>query len=306
MLVDSEFFFNQLATVNCQLSTNNYQPANMQTTTLLLIFAAALAALALVFFQYFFKAKRKGNLAFILSVLRFFAYFGLLLLIINPKFSREEYAIQKTNLVVLADNSTSMATYKSQVASILEKVNAAESISERFQVKSYRFGKELQQIDDSLSFKEKHTNISKALSSIKDVYHNTNTAVLLLTDGNQTIGADYGFQGKALKIPVYPVVIGDTTRYEDLRIDQINVNKYAFLKNKYPVEVFVSYEGGTAVSSILSITVNGKTEYRETIRLSNTNRTKVVNTLLDATSVGVKSISVSVIRRIIRNGLLSI
>ncbi len=206
----------------------------MQTTTLLLIFAAALAALALVFFQYFFKAKRKGNLAFILSVLRFFAYFGLLLLIINPKFSREEYAIQKTNLVVLADNSTSMATYKSQVASILEKVNAAESISERFQVKSYRFGKELQQIDDSLSFKEKHTNISKALSSIKDVYHNTNTAVLLLTDGNQTIGADYGFQGKALKIPVYPVVIGDTTRYEDLRIDQINVNKYAFLKNKYP------------------------------------------------------------------------
>ena len=46
----------------------------MQTTTLLLVFAAALAALALVFFQYYFKAKRKGKLAFLLSVLRFFAY----------------------------------------------------------------------------------------------------------------------------------------------------------------------------------------------------------------------------------------
>ena len=174
----------------------------MQMTTLLLVFAAALAALALVFFQYYFKAKRKGKLAFLLSVLRFLAYFGLFVLIINPKFSKEEYAIQKINLVVLADNSTSMATYKSHVARILEKVNGTESISERFEVKSYRFGNELQEFDDSLSFQEKHTNISKALALIKDVYDNTNTAVLLLTDGNQTIGADYGFQGNALKIPV--------------------------------------------------------------------------------------------------------
>ncbi len=265
----------------------------MQTTTLLLLFAAALVALALALFQYYFRVKRKGKLSIILSFLRFLAFFGLFVLLINPKFSKNEYTIQKSNLVVLADNSTSMATYKSQVTSILEELNGTEGILKRFNVKSYRFGNELHELNDSLSFLEKNTNISKSLSSIKDVYNNTNTAVVLLTDGNQTIGADYGFQRNTLKFPVYPVVIGDTTRYEDLSINQINVNKYAFLKNKYPIEVFVSYEGNATVSSVLNITVNGKTAYRETLQLSNTNSTRIVNTLLEATSVGIKSVSVN-------------
>ena len=265
----------------------------MQTTTLLLLFAAAIVALALALFQYYFKTKRKGKLSILLSFLRFLAFFGLFLLIINPKFSKNEYTIQKTNLVLLTDNSTSMAASTSQVASILKNLNNSEAISKRFNVKSYRFGNDLQELTDSSYFQDKSTTISKALSSIKDVYNNTNTAVVLLTDGNQTIGADYGFLGNTLKFPIYPVVMGDTTRYEDLRIDQINVNKYAFLKNKFPIEVFISYEGSTAVSSVLSITINGRTAYRETLKLSSDNSTKVVNTLLEATSVGVKTVSVS-------------
>ena len=265
----------------------------MQTTTLLLLFAAALLALALALFQYYHKVKRKGTLSIILSFLRFLAFFGLFILIINPKFSKNEYTIQKSNLVVLADNSTSMATYKSQVARILEKLNSTEGILKRFDVKSYQFGNVLTELNDSLTYLENNTNIAKALASLKDVYNNTNTAIVLLTDGNQTIGTDYGYQGNTLKFPVYPLVIGDTTRYEDLRIDQINVNKYAFLKNKYPIEIFVSYDGSATISTVLSITVNGKTEYRKTLKLSNTNSTLIVNTLLEATTVGVKSISVN-------------
>mgnify|MGYP001824313550 FL=1 len=162
----------------------------MQTTTLLLLFAAALVALALALFQYYFRVKRKGKLSIILSFLRFLAFFGLFVLLINPKFSKNEYTIQKSNLVVLADNSTSMATYKSQVTSILEELNGTEGILKRFNVKSYRFGNELHELNDSLSFLEKNTNISKSISSIKDVYNNTNKDVVFLTDGNQTIGDD--------------------------------------------------------------------------------------------------------------------
>ncbi len=265
----------------------------MQTTTLLLILAAALLALALALFQYFFKTKRKSKLPIMLTFLRFLALFALFVLLINPKFSKNEYTLEKTNLVVLADNSTSMASGVSPVNSILDRLSNNQEISNRFNVKSYQFGKELQELNDSLSFQDRNTDISKALSSIKDIYNNTNTAVVLLTDGNQTIGSDYGYQGNTLSFPIYPIVIGDTTKYEDLRIDQINVNKYAFLKNKYPVEVYTTYEGGASVSTILSITVNGKTAYRETLQFSNRNSTKVVNTLLDANSVGIKSVSVS-------------
>ena len=268
----------------------------MKIETVLLIILAAIVALALALFQYYFKTKRKrkGKLPVILTLLRFLAIFGLFILLINPKFSKNEYTTEKTNLVLLTDNSSSMATGDNQVFGILDELNGNEEISKRFNVQGYQFGRELEESKDSLSFQDRNTDISKALTAVKDIFSTTNTAVVLLTDGNQTIGADYGFQGNTLKFPIYPVVIGDTTQYEDLRIDQINLNKYAFLKNKYPVEVYATYEGEAAVSSVLSITVNGKTVYRETLNFSGVNRTKVINTLLEASSVGIKSVSVNV------------
>ena len=52
---------------------------------------------------------------------------------------------------------------------------------------------------------------------------------------------------------VFPVVLGDTTSVFDLKINQINVNKYAFLKNKFPVEVFLQYNGNESLTTTFSI-----------------------------------------------------
>ena len=68
---------------------------------------------------------------------------------------------------------------------------------------------------------------------MKQLYRNTNYPIVLFTDGNQTIGNDYAFSFQE-NISVLPVVLGDTTTVLDLKINQINVNKYAFLKNKFP------------------------------------------------------------------------
>lgn len=264
----------------------------MQTTTLLFIFGAAIVALLVTLFQYNFRTKRKGNLAKTLSFLRFLSLFGLLVLLINPKFSKNEYTIEKTNLVVLSDNSTSVAASKQQIGDLIDKLNGTEAIAERFNVKNYQFGAELEEQQDSLTFNDHNTNISKAFVSTREIYNNTSTVAIVLTDGNQTLGTDYGFLGGSLKFPVFPVVIGDTTRYEDLRIDQINVNRYAFLKNKFPVELFVTYEGRSSTTAQLTISVDGTTQYRETLSFTDSNGTQTVNALLDATTVGVKTISV--------------
>ncbi len=69
---------------------------------------------------------------------------------------------------------------------------------------------------------------------LNEVYGNSKSAILLLSDGNQTVGADYEFYGEQLQPSVYPVAIGDTTQYEDIAIGNVNSNRYAFLKNKYP------------------------------------------------------------------------
>lgn len=267
----------------------------MQIQTVLFILLAAIVALALVLFQYYYKNKRKGKLQIILSFLRFLAIFGTLLLIINPKFTKNEYTLEKTNLVLLVDNSSSMTSEdKAKVISDLSSLkNKMESSSESFNILNYRFGAELSN-SDSLGFTEKSTNISKALAGLNEILTGTNTAVLLFTDGNQTIGEDYEFYGKRQKFPIYPVVLGDTTKYDDISISQINANRYAFLKNKFPLEVFISYDGKEEVSSELEVFVDDKLVYKEKISLSNISNTKIVNTQIEASTVGIKNIKVIV------------
>jgi len=265
----------------------------MQIQTVLFILLAAIVALALVLFQYYYKSKRKGKLQVILSFLRFLAIFGTILLIINPKFTKNEYSLEKTNLVLLADNSSSMTSEdKTQVISNFSSLRSTlESLSENFNILNYRFGADLSN-SDSLSLTEKSTNISKALASLNEIFTGTNTAVVLFSDGNQTIGEDYEFYGKRQKFPIYPVALGDTTKYEDISISQINANRYAFLRNKFPLEVFISYDGKEKVSSELRVFVDNKLVYKEKVSLSNISNTKIVSTLIEASTVGIKNIKV--------------
>lgn len=265
----------------------------MDTQTVLLIIIAALIALGLVLFQYHYKAKKRGNLGILLSLLRFLTWFGAFLLLINPKFSKNEYTIEKASLLVLADNSSSMAKYRSDIESALGKLISSDGLISKFELSSYGFGAALN-TPDSLTYSDKRTNIARALTTLKDVHSNKNAAVVMLTDGNQTFGEDYVFGSANSKYPIYPVAIGDTTRYEDLRIDQVNANRYAFLKNKYPIEIFVSYEGFGNISKAVTITLAGRKVFSETIRLSGTDNSKLVNALLDAGSVGMKHLQIAV------------
>lgn len=266
----------------------------MQIETLLLILLAAIASLAVVWFQYFYKVKHKGRPYVSLAVLRFLAFFSLFLLLINPKFTKYELHLEKTHLILLVDNSSSIAAQQGddQIASVTEKMIENKALSEKFEIKRYSFGANLND-SSTTSFTEKSTNIKKALTGINTVYGKSKKVIVLLTDGNQTIGEDYEFSVKEEKSNIYAVAIGDTTRYQDLRVDYVNSNTYAFLKNKYPIEIFTSYEGEGAVTSTLAIAVDGKTVFQEKLSYSKTNNSKVTNVFLDASTVGIKNINVS-------------
>ncbi|MFC2147986.1 VWA domain-containing protein [Bacteroidota bacterium] len=266
----------------------------MQLQTVFLILFAAILALGLVIFQYYYKSKSKGTLYIALSFLRFVALFCVFLLLINPKITKEQYSLEKANLIILADNTTSIgqANGVNQLVNAKKLIEENTNIAEKFNVSEYVFGTELNSLD-SLSFTEKATNIGRALSSLNEIFAGSNTAILMLTDGNQTLGEDYEFSGGRQKFPIYPIVVGDTTSYQDIRIDQVNTNKYAFLKNKYPMEIFVSYQGKNTVSTTLTITEAGQNLYRKQIVLSETENSQIINTVLDATTVGIKNIKIS-------------
>lgn len=267
----------------------------MQTGTLVITILAAILALFLALYHYAYKTSHSRMLTAALVFFRFLSWLAFFLLLINPQLRRQNYTLELPNLIVLADNSSSIEASgaTASLSEALLQLSKDQGIRDRFKIIQYRFGNGLTRTD-SLDFTDESTNLSAALASVNEVYSKSGTAIVALTDGIQTMGQDYEFGPKGLKLPVYPVILGDTTRYEDLRIEQVINNTYAFLNNQYPLEIFVSYEGPTDIQAMLTITVDGDKVQQETLRFSPQEKSKRVNTLIPAKTVGVKNIVVSV------------
>ena len=265
----------------------------MESITVLYIILAAIVALGIVVFQYIYKQKAKSNIHWLLAFLRFVGVFGLLLLLINPKFSQKSYTLEKPNLVILADNSTSISESENELQRLISKLKDAKEVTDRFKIASYKFGSKLD-ILDSLSFTDKNTNISKSLLALKDIYAREQTVTILLSDGNQTVGEDYSYLKADQNNTIYAMVLGDTTKYKDISIGPILTNKYAFLKNKFPLESYISYQGNTPVSATVSVKMNDKLVHKENLRLDAQSNFKTITIEVDANSVGIKNLLVEV------------
>ena len=265
----------------------------MESITVLYIIIAAIVALGIVVFQYLYKQKAKSKINLLLAFLRFIGVFGLLLLLINPKFSQKTYTLEKPNLVILADNSSSISENGAELNELMSSIGASDKISDRFNVASYKFGTGLEVLD-SLSFDEKYSNFHKSLTDLKNIYSREQTITLLLSDGNQTIGEDYSFFKSNESNAINTVVLGDTTLHKDISVGPILTNKYAFLKNKFPLETYISYQGKVAVSATVLVRMDNKVVHREKVELNADVNLKTISIQVDANSVGTKNIRVEV------------
>ncbi|MGO3183705.1 MAG: vWA domain-containing protein [Aequorivita sp.] len=268
----------------------------MSTETILYIIIAGVMSIALAIFMYGYRSKQKGFLGWIFGILRFITIFSILLLIINPKFKSETYTIEKPKLPVLIDNSASIGELeqKENVLTLLQKLKGSSELNNKFDISYFSFGSDFRE-NDSLSFDEKNTNISKALASTNEIFNNQTAPTLLITDGNQTLGNDYEFSSATFKNPIYPVIMGDSIKYTDLKIEQLNTNRYAFLKNQFPVEVILNYSGSAAVNSEFVITQSASTLYRTNVSFSENETSKTLNFTLTANSVGLQKYTAQIL-----------
>ncbi|WP_299207310.1 VWA domain-containing protein [uncultured Dokdonia sp.] len=266
----------------------------MTSTTLLLIIGAGIIALALAIFQYFYKAAYKTKRNKVYALLRFFTVFGLLLLLINPKYKQQTYYTEKPSLAIAIDNSASIqyVGYEDQVRNALVRFRESKKLEDAFDIQYFKFGTEVTTLD-SLDFAERQTNIASVFSSFTALYRNEVAPVILLSDGNQTFGEAFEYTSKNFKQPVYPVIAGDTIVYDDLIVGQVNVNRYAYINNKFPVEVFTSYTGTREVASRLTIRSGNSILHQENITFSDQKKSQVITALIPANKVGVRQFSVN-------------
>jgi len=242
-------------------------------------------ALLIASFLYFFPKKRNKKFSWLLFGLRFFSVVALLTLLINPKWEREELTVEKPQLVVAVDNSASMGFIKGKetVENILSELNKNTTFQDKFNIKYYSFGAQTQVLD-SLTFTDNQSNPTDLINQIDALSSHTNIPILLITDGNQTLGANYEYV--KTKNEIFPIVVGDTTQYADLAITKINVNQYSFLDNKFPVEIFTLYSSIQNTGAQLSIYENKNRIYTKKLRFSKQNTTHNISVMLPANTVG--------------------
>ncbi|AXG71223.1 hypothetical protein KORDIASMS9_03479 [Kordia sp. SMS9] len=263
----------------------------MSNTTIAYICIAIIISALVAIFHYYYKTKKRTKKLVLFSFLRFLSVFALLLLIINPKFKQKSYYTEKPVLTIAVDNSSSIAElgYDEKVTTIVGQLKNSKELQDKFEIDTYTFSKKLEE-SDSINFTGTQTNISKALKDLNNLYKDAIAPTILITDGNQTYGNDYQFLSSKIKQPIFPVVAGDTTTFVDLKIDQLNANKYAYLKNKFPVEVIATYTGNETVQTNLVLTANGKRLASKALTFSPTDNSKVVNLNISATKIGVQTL----------------
>ncbi len=239
----------------------------------------------MAYFQYFYKAKNTAKVTISLFFLKALSLFLLLLLLINPIIKTTTYQNTKPTLSVLVDHSKSIEFFNEAVSvkDIVNQLKTNNSLNDKFALENFGFGDNLQ-VTDSVFFNANETNIYKAINGLDNLNKRKNAPIILITDGNQTIGNDYEFISSNKKI--YPIVVGDTTIYKDLKITQVNVNKYSYIKNKFPVEVILNYQGKESITTKFSIFNGAKIVFTKNITFSKEVNSKIITTNLTSTKEG--------------------
>ena len=223
-----------------------------------------------------------------MAFLRFLAVFGLLLLLINPIISKSTYETTKTPLPIVVDNSSSIVDLKANETAkeVYTKLASNKELKDKFDIQSYSFDSEFKSAD-TFDFKGKQTNIDAVAKNLNTINKNQKYPTVLISDGNQTTGSDFIFSFNPSN-KVFPLVVGDTTTYLDLKINQINVNKYAFHKNKFPVEVFLQYSGTKSITANFAISQGNNVLSKQSISFSPSRKSQVLNILLPADKSGLQ------------------
>ena len=260
--------------------------------TILYIIGSGILALLLALFQYIYKSDR-NNIKWYLTILRFITIFLLLLLIVNPKFDKEVIKIIKPKLVLAVDNSQSIKYLNkdSLTKFLMQTILGSSKITEKFNTITYTFGEQLNQ-SSVVNFKDEKTNINQALQDIQVIYEPQISPIVLISDGNQTTGRNYVNSSKTFNQAIFPLVLGDTISETDLKIQNINNNKYTYLENKFPVEIICSYVGNEPIFSDLIISSQDNIVFKEQLNFSNRYNSKIITPLIKSSKVGRQSYKV--------------
>lgn len=230
---------------------------SLNTQYLLWIIITAVAVSLFVFWVYRqVTAQLSSRTGWGLMFIRIAAVALLLFTICEPAASIMLNRTEKARLLLLIDTSDSMSItdrtgHRIQNAIRLLKDGWYNHLSDRYQVQTYQFAETVTPISDgdfdSLTVQKAGTDMGAALEFARTRAQLDDIAgVILMTDGNHTVGREPLRAVDGIGLPVYTIGVGDTVEPKDAAIIGHLTNDVAYVDSKVPVEITIrsrGYEG---------------------------------------------------------------
>ncbi len=235
-----------------------------------------------------------------LFAVRAFAITIIALILISPLVKSVNYNPQKPLILILQDNSQSIAMFKkgdvgAKPGAFVDDLSALKSqLGDEYNVQEFHFNRD---VADGLTkdFNGRQTDISKALHQLNERFVNQNTGALILaTDGLYNQGSDPRYDAKNFKTTIYTVALGDTVAKRDLLIGNINYNKTAFLGNDFEIEVLAEAYQSNGENMHLTITEDGRQVAIQNIPVNSNDFHKVVTLKLNADKKGTRRFNINI------------
>jgi len=225
-----------------------------------------------------------------LGILRGSAIAFILLLLFAPEFTAIWQKAKSGKLVILIDKSASMGLVENNKNRLSRSLNISENLISRInnQVDISIFGFDT----DTTQFKiltmdtsRLGTNIDKSLSSIIEAKKNV-TDIVLITDGNFSLGDNPLYSEYINRINLFTIGIGDTLEVPDLMITEVKNNKIVYQDQPTQIQVFVMSRGIKTERISLSMKRGNQILQAKDVQLNNEGRILPVEFEVNPDKVG--------------------
>jgi hypothetical protein len=222
------------------------------------------------------------------ALLRTLVVFFTLLLLLVPTFTITRNETQKPVVVLLQDNSRSIAPALGADSAIYRKnvQQLAANLSANYKVVQWGFGNTIRQ-DSLYQYDQQATDISAAMARVQDFYGLQNLgAVVLATDGRFNQGINPLYQQMALHGILYTAAIGDSTMQKDFRITQAYANKIVSLNSQFEIRADIVAVLCNGYNNNVQLTEAGASVGSAALTISTDRYDRAVSFTVKATKAG--------------------
>lgn len=207
-----------------------------------------------------------------LGILRGSAVACILLLLFAPEFTAIWQKTKSGQLIIAIDKSASMGLVERNQNRLTRSLNIAGNLIDRAHNQAelviYGFDADTMQFKDlAIDTSRLGTNIDKSLSSIIKAEKNA-TDIVLITDGNFSLGDNPLYTDYVNRINVFTIGIGDTLDIPDLMITEVKSNRIVYQNKPTKIQVYVMSRGIDAQRHSLSMKQGNRTIQAKDLQLS--------------------------------------